>query len=254
MEKSKIIDELNLLIDKGNDILKTEYSMGGNGIPTFQMVNDEQFTGWRTSIKYFLSMILEKDNPFFEPFNKTEHSRDNTLKCLETLKSIKYYAEKNIISPVDDRIDCDLALENIFSRFHQIVRQLRSRHDNRPTLDVNDEYDVQDLTHALLHIYFDDIRPEEWTPSYAGKSARTDFLLKKEKIFVEIKKTRKGLADKDVGEQLTLDIAKYKSHPDCEKLYCFIYDPEGRIVNKNGLIADLESSNGNFVKVIIKPE
>ena len=147
-----------------------------------------------------------------------------------------------------------MVLKTIFSKFHKVVRQLRNRYSNRPTLDVNDEYDVQDLLHSLLQIYFDDIRPEEWTPSYAGKSARTDFLLKNEKVFVEVKKTRNGLADKEVGEQLTLDIAKYKSHPDCEKLYCFVYDPEGRIVNKDGIISDLESPNDGFVKVIIKPE
>jgi hypothetical protein len=53
-------------------------------------------------------------------------------------------------------------------RFHAVVRQMRKRHDSRSTLDVADEYDVQDLFHALLTIYFDDIRKEEWAPSYAG--------------------------------------------------------------------------------------
>ena len=33
---------------------------------------------------------------------------------------------------------------------------LRERYDQRPTLDVNDEYDVQDLFHALLTLSFDD--------------------------------------------------------------------------------------------------
>jgi REase_DpnII-MboI len=61
-------------------------------------------------------------------------------------------------------------------RFHGVVRQLRERHDSRPTLAVADEYDVQDLFHALLSIYFDDIRAEEWAPSYAGGASRMDFL------------------------------------------------------------------------------
>ncbi len=59
-------------------------------------------------------------------------------------------------------------------RFHKIAKQLRNRHDNRQTLPIKDEYDVQDLLHALLYLYFDDIRAEEWTPSYAGKSARVE--------------------------------------------------------------------------------
>ena len=70
----------------------------------------------------------------------------------------------------------------IFHKFHDVADQLTDRHDNRNSLHINDEYDVQDLLHALLTLYFDDIRPEEWTPSYAGSSSRMDFLLKQEKI------------------------------------------------------------------------
>lgn len=73
-------------------------------------------------------------------------------------------------------------LANLFEKFHSVARQLRKRYNERPTLDVDDEYDVQDLLHALLRLYFDDIRTEEWTPSSAGGSSRMDFLLKKEKI------------------------------------------------------------------------
>lgn len=57
-------------------------------------------------------------------------------------------------------------LETVCSRFHAIARQLRQRHDDCPTIDVRDEYDVQDLMHGLLRAFFEDIRPEEWTPSY----------------------------------------------------------------------------------------
>jgi hypothetical protein len=67
-------------------------------------------------------------------------------------------------------------LEKICRRFHHVVRQLRNRHESRSTLEIEDEYDVQDLFHALLKIDFEDIRPEEWSPSYAGKNSRTDFL------------------------------------------------------------------------------
>src|SRR5215472_13480956 len=98
--------------------------------------------------------------------------------------------------------DSSEALRNLLLRFHAVVIQLRQRHDGRPTLDVNDEYDVQDLLHALLCLHFDDIRPEEWTPSYAGKSSRVDFLLKREEVVVEIKKTRQGLTERQIGDEL----------------------------------------------------
>ncbi len=42
------------------------------------------------------------------------------------------------------------AVVTIAERLHSVVRQLRERREGRPTLDVADEYDVQDLFHALL--------------------------------------------------------------------------------------------------------
>jgi hypothetical protein len=142
-------------------------------------------------------------------------------------------------------------LQRLFSNFHSIVKQLRRRYDNRQTIDVSDEYDVQDLVQCLLILYFDDIRAEEWTPSYAGKSARMDFLLKEENIVVEVKMTRKGLGEKEIGDQLLVDIERYKEHKNCRTLVCFIYDPNGRIVNAKGLINDLTKQSSENLKVII---
>ncbi|MCH5139175.1 hypothetical protein JMF89_18610 [Clostridiaceae bacterium UIB06] len=145
-------------------------------------------------------------------------------------------------------------LMNLLDRFHQVVIQLRDRYDNRETLDVNDEYDVQDLLHSLLRIYCDDICPEEWTPSYAGTSSRQDFLLKNEKIVIETKKTRKGLGNKELANKLIIDIAHYKEHPDCKSLVCFVYDPENRIRNPRGFENDLSKSvHGIDIVISIRP-
>ena len=51
---------------------------------------------------------------------------------------------------VEENVRPILVLEKLFNRFYQVARQLRSRHDERPTLDISDEYDVQDLLHSLL--------------------------------------------------------------------------------------------------------
>ncbi len=144
----------------------------------------------------------------------------------------------------------------ICTNFHGVVRQMRQRHDSRTTLKVEDEYDTQDLFNALLRLYFADIRKEEWVPSYAGGATRADFLLKEEKIIIEIKKTRPSLGDREVGEQLIIDIAKYKVHPDCKTLVCFVYDPEARIGNPAGIENDLNkcSSEDMHVITIIEPK
>ncbi len=131
---------------------------------------------------------------------------------------------------------------------------MRSRYKKRATLEINDEYDVQDLFHSLLNLHFDDIRREESNPSYAGTNSRSDFLLKPEQTIIEIKKTREALKNKQLGEELTLDIQKYQAHPDCKTLVCFVYDREGRISNPRGLERDLEQNTEKIeVKVFVRP-
>ncbi len=158
------------------------------------------------------------------------------------------------INPKIKDIDYDGILSRIFEKFHVCARQLKRRHAGRSTLEINDEYDVQDLLNSILRLHFEDVRPEEWTPSYAGGNNRMDFLLKDEEISIEVKMTREGLKDKEVGEQLIIDIAKYKAHPQCKTLYCFVFDPEGYIRNPRGLENDLTTDHdGLSVKVYIRP-
>ncbi|OJT16934.1 hypothetical protein BO221_48020 [Archangium sp. Cb G35] len=143
-------------------------------------------------------------------------------------------------------------LENIFSRFHKAATQLRVRHDGRSTLEIKDEYDVQDLLHALLLVSFDDVRDEEYGPSHAGVRPRLDFLLKDEQIGIEVKKPRERQTRQQLSDELFADINRYHEHPKCKTLVCFVYDPDGRISNVTGLIRDLEirSPPGMRVRVI----
>lgn len=143
-------------------------------------------------------------------------------------------------------------LERLFRRFHNIARQLKQRHENRPTLLIKDEYDMQDLLNAVLRGLYDDIRTEEYCPSYAGSSSRMDFLLKQEQIVIETKMASEKVRDKQIGEQLIVDIKRYQGHPDCKRLICFVYDPFGCLKNPLSLEADLSGiHDGLEVKVII---
>jgi len=146
-------------------------------------------------------------------------------------------------------------IEKIALRFHAVARQLRARHAGRATLDVSDEYDVQDLLHALLRVFFKDVRPEEWTPSYAGTSSRMDFLLRPEEIVIEVKMTREGLKQKELVDQLLVDIARYEEHPGCKSLVCFVYDPDGWIANPAAVVTDIEKGARKIaVRVFVQPE
>lgn len=181
------------------------------------------------------------------------------LKRLDTL-SIKLQGFEYTIGLLDDDepnddFDAINTLIQVLSRFHKFARQLRNRHNKRESIEIKDEYDVQDLLHAILKLHFDDVRTEENLPSYAGSSSRVDFALRKEKLLVEVKKTRVNLKDKELGEQLILDKAHYKVSSDYKTLVCFIYDPEELIKNPSGLERDLSEADSDLtVLVVISPQ
>lgn len=150
------------------------------------------------------------------------------------------------------RFDALEVIERIARRFNLVAHQLKKRYGSRDILVISDEYDVQNLFEALLKLYFDDVRAEEWTPSYAGRSSRINFLLKPEEIVVEIKKTRNTLKAKELIDELIIDKERYRSHPNCKALIAFVFDPDKHIANPKGIEADLSEIEGNMiVKVFI---
>jgi hypothetical protein len=232
-----------------------------------------EFKKWHRDTQVLIEKIFEEGNRHTKDFDKIRFSL--SMATNRTPESSWQEAYQNGLDDADsilrsfiDEIndywddkttdscgDCLSIVEKICNRFDLVVRQLRSRHDNRDTLDVKDEYDVQDLLHSILMLEFDDIRPEEVTPSCAGSSSRMDFLLKQEQTVIEVKKTRNRLGDKEVGEQLIIDIERYRTHLDCKTLICFVYDPEGEIKNPRGIENDLSGNrDGLIVKVIVAPK
>lgn len=206
-------------------------------------------------VRYSLSIFSSgtPDSSFEEAYRRGVNTAITVIESF--IDEIEDYWQDEVTEPQAKEIGAVEKIKLIISRFHQVARQLRSRYSDRPTIEIEDEYDVQDLFHGLLKLYFDDIRAEEYTPSYAGSASRVDFLLKQEQIVIEIKKTRKNLGAKEVGEQLIIDSQRYQSHPNCGQLICFVYDPEGRVANPRGIENDLTKDiNGVPVAVFITPE
>ena len=163
-------------------------------------------------------------------------------------RAIDRFAIRAVASnPVD-------AIVSICRRLPFLIEQLQNRQQRRPALDVTDEYDIQDLLHGLLRLHFDDVRPEENTPSYAGKSSRLDFFLPRERIIVEAKMTRRNLRGKEVADQLIIDKERYRSQPGVDSLICVVYDPGRHCSNPVGLEMDLSRSDPSLrVVVVITP-
>ena len=207
---------------------------------------------------------LERVQIFRTPYPSSKFEQDWTKFLARAANPEWYFSERSVEDVTDEFIATTPMtavtpqtdyVELLCYRFPKVALQLLERHDSRDTLEITDEYDVQDLFHALLRVFFDDVRPEAWTPSYAGKSSRMDFLLPVEKTVVEAKKTRAGLGAPQVGDQLIVDIARYREDPRCKRLICFVYDPENRIENPRGLERDLSRTHdGLEVKVIISSQ
>lgn len=227
---------------------------GGHPIGIAESARHDFMTWARTAELYLMEKY--KSHKLVSDFSKTISDDKNSyfITTLRMLVGILKAFDKIDIQGSDDK-NADVILHTIFENFYQCATQLKRRHDNRTTLTIKDEYDVQDLLHALFKIYFDDVRPEEWVPSYAGGCKRMDFLLKEERIAIEVKMTRDKLRDKEIGEQLIIDIANYKNHPNVDTLYCFVYDSEAFISNPYGLESDLSKDSDEIsVKVFIRPQ
>jgi hypothetical protein len=136
------------------------------------------------------------------------------------------------------------AVEDVLTRLvrglPRAMYPLIKRRKGATSLSFRSEYDLQDLLHALLRPWVADIRPEEFTPSYAGSSTRMDFLLPAHSLVIELKLVRDHAHARQIGKELTIDIGHYTAHPGCKHLWCIIYDPDRFIQNVAGLVSDLE--------------
>jgi hypothetical protein len=118
-------------------------------------------------------------------------------------------------------------VETLLRRLPRALRQLRSRHGNRPAFRVVDVLDLEDLLRALLPLVSDDVRQESRTPSYAD-GTRLDFRLPSESLVVMIKHAD-SLRAHSLSDQLAEDVAYYVRLRFEGLLLVVVYDPEGKI-------------------------
>ena len=190
--------------------------------------------------------------------SETAHSTVPALQDLPLDKpSISVSDTRLVESTLDSLLDQDplQLIRKVCHRFHAVARHLRLRRDYRTTLEVDDDYDLQDLLGALLKVEFDEVATDEWTPPYTGGASRTTFLVNRDQIAVVAKKTRSGLTTKELADQVAADSAYYNAQGKCSTLFCFMYDPEGRIGSPKRLESTLTSVSEHCrVEVLVAPK
>ena len=190
-----------------------------------------------------------------------------------TLASLEVSVQRRLQSRLDETTivpsttnDAIELVKRISENFPLFARQLlRRRKDvkvrgkkdkqSRPTVVMNDEYDVQDSLHAILRLFFNDVRDEVWTPSYADNQNRIDFVLPDFEIAIEVKHTGHSLTQRKIADQLIVDKEYYRQDTNCKHLICFVYDPELRLKNPASIENDLSTADVDFdVTVIVSPK
>ena len=169
--------------------------------------------------------------------------------------SLKTVRSVGRLSYAGGELDAVQTVVQLGRRFLYVQRELLRRYGgNRPTLVVNDEHDAEDLFRALLRIFFDDVRPEDHVPEYAGASSRVDFVIPQYDLAVELKHARQAMDAQTLGNELLVDVARDGARADIRHLVCLVFDHDGRLNNPRGLEADLSrkaTQTGLAVSVVI---
>lgn len=182
---------------------------------------------------------------------------DSIAVPLQSSPSVKPSTSPTPIRASETVLDQDplQLIRKICLRLHSVARQLRLRRDYRPTLEIDDDHDLQDLLCALLKVEFDEVATEEWTPPYTDGAPRTMLLVNRDQIAIVAKKTRSGLSAKELADQVTADSAYYRAQGRGSTLFCFMYDPEGRIGSPKRLETTLTSVSEHCrVEVLVAPK
>jgi hypothetical protein len=146
---------------------------------------------------------------------------------------------------------------DVIDAFPTCASILATRARQRAPFVITDEYDVQDLFHALVHAGVPDIVPEDPTPKLAGKWSRLDFTSKATRLGFEIKHVKSAGHATTVRDEILIDEATYQEHPYIDTVVAFISDPHQHMPNASrpAFEHDLSqaiSVNGRTVQYVVR--
>jgi len=224
------------LFRAGNDPEVDSLAVLGNVLEEFMDLHpqedSEEYEVWTTNRNRIVNVLEEHGFRYFRGGRVLPN--DISVISSEVEQSRSTIVSVSKPSSVEDLLM--ILVRGLPRAMHPLTHR---RKDAQP-LSFSSEYDVQDLLHALLRPWVADIRPEEFTPSYAGSSTRMDFLLPTHSLVIELKFVRDQNHGKRIGDELIIDIEHYRRHPGCKFLWCVIYDPEKLLLNAEGLKTDLD--------------
>lgn len=123
--------------------------------------------------------------------------------------------------------NADEVVRDVLNNFSNAIQKIISgRRLNHPVFNIEDEYDVQDISYVILKSIFPNLREEDPIPKVGAKSTKIDLILREERILIEVKMIKaKDSNETHFIEELKVDFESYHECKWLRKLFCFVYDP-----------------------------
>ena len=124
--------------------------------------------------------------------------------------------------------------------FDACVRYLNTRRSAGAVLDIQSEADVQDVLYLLLRPWVVDLIYESPADKSANRYAIKDFSSRSARFVLDAKYIRDKEHGRSISKELHDDIEMYRTHPRCDDLIFFVYDPDALIPDQRALREAIE--------------
>jgi hypothetical protein len=129
-----------------------------------------------------------------------------------------------------------LALEE----FDACVRYLNTRRSAGAVINIQSEADVQDVIYLLLRPWIVDLLYESPADKTANRYVIKDFSSTIGRFVIDAKYIRDKDHGRLISKELHDDIEMYRTHPQCDDLIFFVYDPDALIPDTRALREAIE--------------
>jgi hypothetical protein len=124
--------------------------------------------------------------------------------------------------------------------FDACVRYLNTRRSVGAVINIQSEADVQDVLYLLLRPWIVDLAYESPADKSGNRYVIKDFSSASGRFVVDAKYIRDKDHGRLISKELHDDIEMYRTHPHCDDLVFFVYDPDALIPDQRALREAIE--------------
>lgn len=129
---------------------------------------------------------------------------------------------------------------NILNRFPDVLSRLTHRRSGKIPLNIEDEYDMQDIIYVMLKGPFPTLQYEDPNRKVGTTSSTIDFIIDELGLFLETKFISVKGKEKEIQKQCREDIISYGNQTNCFRIIFLIFDPNHSIDNEYAFKSGLE--------------